>query len=87
MVASLANLFHPIKEPAVNEELYQIADELRAIANLGLNFCENGYDRERYEHILQASARLLAAVEGGLWRGNPGPIPGQPETFQSAPGG
>jgi 8-oxo-dGTP pyrophosphatase MutT (NUDIX family) len=49
----------------MNKELYQIADELRAIANGGLRWSENGYDRERYEHILKASARLVAALENG----------------------
>lgn len=49
----------------MHAELYQIADELRAIASLGLHFCENGYDRERYEHVLQTSARLVAALQGG----------------------
>lgn len=44
-------------------ELYQIADELRAIANQGLIYGENAYDRERYQHILAASARLIAAIE------------------------
>ncbi len=47
----------------MKDELYQIADELRGIANAGLRWSENGYDRERYEHILKASARLVAAIE------------------------
>jgi ADP-ribose pyrophosphatase YjhB (NUDIX family) len=47
------------------DDLYQIADELRSVASSGLKFAENGYDRERYEHILKASARLVAAVENG----------------------
>ena len=45
------------------EELYQIADELRAIANLGLNYSKNEYDLDRYERILSASARLIGAIE------------------------
>jgi 8-oxo-dGTP pyrophosphatase MutT (NUDIX family) len=45
-------------------ELYGIADELRAIANLGLAFYKNDYDRERYEHVLAASARIVAALDG-----------------------
>lgn len=45
------------------DELYQIADELRAVASQGLYFSEIGYDRERYEKILKASARLVAAME------------------------
>lgn len=46
------------------QELYLIADELRSIAANGLRFAENGYDRERYEQVRQASARLVAALEG-----------------------
>lgn len=45
-------------------ELYGIADELRAIANLGLAYYKNDYDRERYEHVLAASARMVAALDG-----------------------
>lgn len=45
------------------ETLYQIADELRALASLGLHFSEHGYDRERYEKILKASARMVAALD------------------------
>ena len=45
------------------EQVYQIADELRAAANLGLRFAENPYDKERYGHVLAASARLVAALE------------------------
>jgi 8-oxo-dGTP pyrophosphatase MutT (NUDIX family) len=48
----------------VKDKIYQIADELRAIANAGLRWGENGYDRERYERVLRASARLVAAVDG-----------------------
>jgi len=44
--------------------LYQIADELRAIASQGLLFTEGSYDKERYEKILNASARIVAALEG-----------------------
>ena len=45
------------------EELYAIADELRATANLGLQFAENPHDKERYERVLSASARVVAALE------------------------
>lgn len=45
------------------QELYQIADELRAIASNGLRNAEIGYDKERYEMVLKASARLIAALE------------------------
>lgn len=44
------------------DDLYQIADELRAVASAGLRFADHGYDKERYEKILRASARLVALV-------------------------
>jgi len=47
----------------VQDELYLLADELRAIANAGLRWAENGYDRERCERILGVSARVVAALE------------------------
>jgi ADP-ribose pyrophosphatase YjhB (NUDIX family) len=47
----------------LNTEIYQIADELRGLASLGLRYAQNGYDQERYESILKASARLLALAE------------------------
>ncbi len=46
------------------EEIYQIADELRGIASTGLYFSEDPYDRERYERGLSLSARLIGALEG-----------------------
>lgn len=49
----------------MKEELYQIADELRAVASTGLLFSENGYEKERCEKVLKASARLVAALEDG----------------------
>ena len=51
--------------PAVTfaEQVHQIADELRATANLGLHYAENQYDKERYGRVLSASARLVAALE------------------------
>ena len=42
-------------------EMYLIADELRSIADLGLHYAENDYDRERYHRALSLSARLVAA--------------------------
>ena len=44
-------------------EMYLIADELRSIADLGLHYAENDYDRERYRRALSLSARLVAAIE------------------------
>ena len=46
------------------EQLSQIADELRGIANLGLRFGKTEYDLERYEKVLSASARIIAAMDG-----------------------
>ena len=48
----------------VTDDLYLIADELRALANLGLNYAESVYDRDRYTRVLGLSARLVA------WREN-----------------
>src|SRR5512136_372969 len=45
------------------EELYQIADELRAVAAMGLQFATNGYEKERYERVMKASAHLIAVIE------------------------
>ena len=45
------------------DNIYLIADELRSIADLGLHYAENDYDRERYGRALSLSARLVAAIE------------------------
>lgn len=45
------------------DAVYEVADELRAIASLGLRFAQTPYDRERYEKVLHAAARLVAALE------------------------
>jgi ADP-ribose pyrophosphatase YjhB (NUDIX family) len=45
--------------------LYLIADELRAIANTGLRYATNEYDRDRYQRSLELSARLVAALDHG----------------------
>lgn len=47
----------------MTETLIQIADELRALANAGLRWCQNGYDRERYEKTLRLSARIVSTLE------------------------
>lgn len=44
-------------------EMYLIADELRSIAELGLHYAENDYDRERYRRARSLSARLVASLE------------------------
>jgi ADP-ribose pyrophosphatase YjhB (NUDIX family) len=43
--------------------LYHLADELRGIARLGLAYAQNDHDRDRYERVLAASARIVSAVE------------------------
>lgn len=47
----------------LEETLYEIADELRSIAENGLFFSKDPYDRDRYEKSLKLSARIIAAVE------------------------
>ena len=44
-------------------EMYLVADELRSIAELGLHYAGNDYDRERYRRARSLSARLVAALE------------------------
>jgi ADP-ribose pyrophosphatase YjhB (NUDIX family) len=44
-------------------ELYQLADELRAIGAQGLHFNQLEYDVHRYRRVLEISARLFAALE------------------------
>ena len=44
-------------------EIYLVADELRSIAELGLHYSDNDYDRERYSRARSLSARLVAALE------------------------
>ena len=44
-------------------EMYLVADELRSIADTGLHYADNDYDRERYRRALSLSARLVAAIE------------------------
>ena len=48
---------------SLQDDIYQIADELRGIANLGLNFTSDPYDKERYEKILSTSSRLIGSLE------------------------
>lgn len=44
-------------------ELYQIADELRGIANQGRYFTQNPHDAENYRRVLALSARLVGVAE------------------------
>ena len=41
-----------------------LLDEIRSIGELGLNFSDNPYDRERYERLLQIATGEYAAVSG-----------------------
>jgi ADP-ribose pyrophosphatase YjhB (NUDIX family) len=45
------------------EGLYILADERRSLATEGLEYAANGYDRHRYQRVLQCSARLLGGLE------------------------
>src|SRR3984957_1221081 len=47
----------PMKDP----DWLVWARELQAIAQIGLTFCRDPYDRERYEAIRQLAARMFAA--------------------------
>jgi len=46
-----------------SDDVYQAADELRAIASSGLYYSENEYDRDRYQHVLDVAFRFIAALE------------------------
>ncbi|MDC7219789.1 MAG: NUDIX hydrolase N-terminal domain-containing protein [Spirochaetales bacterium] len=48
----------------LKQDLYLIADQMRSIANLGLQYSTNKFDTERYEQITELSARLYAGIEG-----------------------
>ena len=48
---------------STNEEIYQVADELRTNASWGLKFAKDPYDIERYNRVLNSSARLVATLE------------------------
>jgi ADP-ribose pyrophosphatase YjhB (NUDIX family) len=55
----------PPPAPSERQSLYHLADELRGIARLGLTYAKNPHDRERYEHVLAASARIITTIEHG----------------------
>jgi hypothetical protein len=52
-----SNRAMPMKDP----DWLAWARELQAIAQIGLAFCRDPYDRERYEAIRQLAARMFAA--------------------------
>jgi ADP-ribose pyrophosphatase YjhB (NUDIX family) len=41
-----------------------LLDEIRSIGELGLNFSDNPYDRERYERLLRIAGTEYAAISG-----------------------
>lgn len=43
--------------------LYQIADKLRGVANMGLRYANNEYDEERFQKVLLASAEIVSVLE------------------------
>jgi len=43
--------------------LYQVADELRAIASAGLYYTQDEYDKKRYQQVLAIAFRLIANLE------------------------
>ena len=45
-----------------NKPLTIIADELRALANLGLRFAKNVHEKERYNKLLSLSAQMLSIL-------------------------
>ena len=49
--------------PSYQDGLYQLADELRAIASNGLRHAKSSYDIERFENVLKASTRLISIIE------------------------
>jgi len=48
----------------LSNNLLALLDELHAIAQLGLNFAENPYDRERYQRLLDISVEQYAVLTG-----------------------
>jgi ADP-ribose pyrophosphatase YjhB (NUDIX family) len=44
------------------QDILVLLDELRSIAQLGLNYSDNPYDRERYERLLRLAAGQYSAV-------------------------
>ncbi len=48
---------------ATLKTIYEIVDELRALASQGLTYARDDYDRERYERVLALGSRLIANAE------------------------
>ena len=47
-----------------NQELSDLATELRTIAAYGLNFARNEFDEERFQAVMSVSARMEALARG-----------------------
>jgi 8-oxo-dGTP pyrophosphatase MutT (NUDIX family) len=45
-------------------DLLMLLDELRAIAQLGLNYSQDHYDRERYERLMRLAGQEYAGITG-----------------------
>jgi len=50
--------------------LYAVADGLQVIGAAGLRYCRSGFDKERFDKILQASDRLKSILSGKPLVGN-----------------
>ena len=48
---------------SIQDEIYMVADELRSIANEGMRYADNDYDRKRYARLLTIIARLVSSIE------------------------
>ncbi|MEP6948654.1 MAG: NUDIX hydrolase N-terminal domain-containing protein [Ginsengibacter sp.] len=48
----------------MNQELLEEIKRLKSIADLGLLYCDNEYNKERYTELLEISFRLLSKVSG-----------------------
>jgi ADP-ribose pyrophosphatase YjhB (NUDIX family) len=46
----------------LSHDILALLDELRSIAQLGLNYSDNPYDRERYERLLRLAAGQYASL-------------------------
>lgn len=49
---------------ARKKNIFDLIDEIRSIAQTGLNYCDNPYDRQRYERLLQISSSEYEALSG-----------------------
>jgi ADP-ribose pyrophosphatase YjhB (NUDIX family) len=49
----------------MTRELFELADEIRAIASTGLHYAENEFDRDRYQRLMAVAARLVTLQGNG----------------------